>query len=354
MVRKRKKLVGKNNQPTVSKRTGVTWEDEVGKKSRSSDETDDLQDSGTPRSEPMQLSPERDLKDSGESEDVLQDPKTGLAVQEIRRPSEELHKNNCRQGDTLQSESDRSQSLNSTARVCEGVIRRCDFDVRYADQMTSEEFESTYRNRKPVLLRFRGGARDWTDPDVWTRDGLVSRHGDRRVRTGYPPDIVSNYGIGDDSETLDAYLTRYLDDEDGFDSKYLADRTLMTELLPHIRLPSYLNQSRLEGPAFRLFLGRSGPGLSWHAHGQAWNGVVFGAKRWFMSAPDRPPLGGISFKQLDRMKYVQPYVSAAWRALECLQQAGDVVYIPESFHHAVVNIGHTVAMSFIDEWRTEK
>ncbi|XP_078664485.1 jmjC domain-containing protein 8-like [Branchiostoma floridae x Branchiostoma belcheri] len=229
------------------------------------------------------------------------------------------------------------------------ALRRCDFDVRYADQLTSEEFESTYRNVRPVLLRFRGGARDWTDPDVWTRDGLVSRHGDRPVQTGYSPETISNGGEGKDTETLDAYLKRYLDDEYGFDSKYVSDTTFMTELLPHVHLPSFLNQSRLEGPVSRLFLGRSGTGLSWHAHGQAWNGVVFGAKRWFLSAPDQPPPGGNNFEQLDWMKYVQPYVSAVWRPLECLQQAGDVVYIPECFHHAVVNIGDTVAMSFTDE-----
>ncbi|CAH1254079.1 JMJD8 [Branchiostoma lanceolatum] len=232
------------------------------------------------------------------------------------------------------------------------AIRRCDFDVRYADQMTSEEFESTYRNRKPVLLRFRGGARDWTNPDVWTRGSLVSRYGDRQVQTGYPQDIIVNNGQGDDSERLSAYLTHYLDDTSckfEFDSKYVTDRgAIMTELLPHIRLPPYLNQSRLGEPVHRLFLGGSGTGSAWHLHAQAWNGVVFGAKRWFIYAPDQRPPGIANFDQLDWMKYVHPYLRASGRPLECLQQAGDVVYIPQNFFHAVLNIGDTVAMSFAD------
>ncbi|XP_066283407.1 uncharacterized protein [Branchiostoma lanceolatum] len=229
------------------------------------------------------------------------------------------------------------------------AIRRCDFDVRYADQMTSEEFESTYRNRKPMLLRFRGGARDWTDPDVWTRDGLVSRHGNRQVRTAYPWDIEENGELGYGSERLDAYLTRYLDDKHGFDSRYVTDKVLMAELLPHIRLPPYLNQSRLENPNYRVFLGRSRTGMAWHVHNQAWNGVVFGAKRWFVSALDRPPPGMGDFGQLDWMKYIHPYVRAPWRPLECLQQAGDVVYVPGDFYHGVLNIGDTVATSFYDD-----
>ncbi|XP_066283309.1 uncharacterized protein [Branchiostoma lanceolatum] len=232
------------------------------------------------------------------------------------------------------------------------AIRHCDFDVRYADQMTSEEFESTYRNRKPLLLRFRGGARDWTHLGVWTRDELVSRHGKRQVRTGYPSDTNENGGLGDDSERLDAYLTRYLDDKDGFDFKYVTDRTLMTELAPLIRLPPYLNHSRFEKPGYLLLLGRSRTGLSWHAHKEAWNGVVFGAKRWFVSTPNRRPPGMADFEQLDWMKYVHPYVRAPWRPLECLQQAGDVVYVPEDFYHAVLNIGDTVAASFYDRSRS--
>lgn len=41
-----------------------------------------------------------------------------------------------------------------------------------------------------------------------------------------------------------------------------------------------------------FFLGGSGSGVSFHKHADAWNGVIFGRKRWFLYPPQKTPSGG--------------------------------------------------------------
>lgn len=41
-----------------------------------------------------------------------------------------------------------------------------------------------------------------------------------------------------------------------------------------------------------FFLGGSGSGVSFHKHADAWNGVIYGRKRWFLYPPQKTPPGG--------------------------------------------------------------
>ena len=46
--------------------------------------------------------------------------------------------------------------------------------------------------------------------------------------------------------------------------------------------------------------------------------------------------------------YPHPDVQSAIAAIsvqECIQRAGEAIYIPAGWHHAVVNIGETVALA---------
>ena len=41
-----------------------------------------------------------------------------------------------------------------------------------------------------------------------------------------------------------------------------------------------------------FFLGASASGVSFHKHVDAWNGVIFGYKRWFLYPKEKTPPGG--------------------------------------------------------------
>lgn len=104
-------------------------------------------------------------------------------------------------------------------------------------------------------------------------------------------------------------------------------------------------------------------GLPFHNHGETWLGLVYGAKRWFIYPPgasppitmerthnpfrtvyewfhdiypklqtlDQPPINGdLPVKQS---------VSEGYRPLECVQRAGDIMYVPSGWNHLTMNIG---------------
>ena len=155
--------------------------------------------------------------------------------------------------------------------------------------------------------------------------------------------------------------------------------------IAHLPLP-------LEWQHLTLNVGPSGEGLGFHYHDAAINAVVHGAKRWWacpnyinMSLPAfealKVVLGGeeTGFGQDIRMAdwlesvYPKPAVQAAiaaanvveWCAttsvsnvcplLSCcmthacfsrsIQQPGETVVVPAGWHHAVVNLGETVALA---------
>ena len=57
-----------------------------------------------------------------------------------------------------------------------------------------------------------------------------------------------------------------------------------------IRQIFFLLQDGVDSSIF--FLGGSGSGVSFHKHADAWNGVIFGRKRWFLYPPQKTPPGG--------------------------------------------------------------
>jgi hypothetical protein len=88
-------------------------------------------------------------------------------------------------------------------------------------------------------------------------------------------------------------------------------------------------------------------------HEAAWNGVVFGLKRWFLYPPTKSPPGGPTFGERKGgfslpqwLSDVYPVLDAPNRPLECVQPKDSIMYLPENWYHAVVNIGDTIAASY--------
>ena len=128
-------------------------------------------------------------------------------------------------------------------------------------------------------------------------------------------------------------------------------------------------------------------GLPFHNHGQTWLAVVHGKKKWFLYPPGydapsevdaqfnpmfpvsewlgsvyeriqwapKPPavqlqfsehLGGYTPVEMSRGEGASPPVdgSRGYRPLECVQEPGDVLYLPTRWSHLTMNIGETIAI----------
>eukprot|EP01071_Lankesteria_metandrocarpae_P000362 Lankesteria_metandrocarpae@DN1049_c0_g1_i1.p1 len=105
-------------------------------------------------------------------------------------------------------------------------------------------------------------------------------------------------------------------------------------------------------PLYRwLLIGNDRSGSKWHIDPNAthaWNAVTAGAKRWLMTPPHRPPPGvfpspdgAFVAQPLSLIDwYLQYYKEAQARGdlLEGTCHAGEVVFIPSGWWHAVLNI----------------
>jgi hypothetical protein len=115
---------------------------------------------------------------------------------------------------------------------------------------------------------------------------------------------------------------------------------------------------RLRATSVQFFLGPRFSGAPVHYHRAAWNHVVFGAKKWFLFPA---PLAFYSTKPVMSW-YQQDYFPALQRArasaaedddaerrekpaLECTQRAGDVIFIPDHYAHAVINLEDTIGFA---------
>jgi len=145
------------------------------------------------------------------------------------------------------------------------------------------------------------------------------------------------------------------------------------------RTPLYF-MDWVEGRISRYFAAGRNSGLPFHAHGEFWNGLVWGRKRWFIL----PPVKAELYRHLDVrtwpglekiweeamildldtnnlyapseadgeeawLKGIIPGLGLPERPLECLQNEGDVLYIPQGWIHGVWNYGDTVGITTIQQ-----
>eukprot|EP01052_Picozoa_sp_SAG31_P013827 SAG31_NODE_843_length_11551_cov_6.757772_3_plen_189_part_00 len=138
-----------------------------------------------------------------------------------------------------------------------------------------------------------------------------------------------------------------------FESRFFGEEA--PELFEDFTYPPFFNglgQSR----AFYMYIGPELSGLWFHQHGDAWNGLVFGTKRWFLMPPsvaeDRhassvltkePPLG--------LRRWISEHLPTWSRSTgvtkpkECVQNSGDVMYVPEDWWHATMNLNENVGVA---------
>ena len=134
--------------------------------------------------------------------------------------------------------------------------------------------------------------------------------------------------------------------ERGAVPSYLFDNALARNapaLLRDFSTPSFFRGMRAH-PA-QLSVGPAGSGSPFHAHQDAWNALITGTKQWLFVPPPRQLVSTSPPTQwLHRYLAGEHDGGAAdssgassERPMSCWQRAGDIVYVPDSWSHAVIN-----------------
>ena len=232
------------------------------------------------------------------------------------------------------------------------LFPKCDVDELTADQLTPALFAEKYSLQRPFILRnatANAGAREF----LADRCDIVERFGDVQVDLGDPFSLVV-HGRPSSSTSLREYLDTpfevsaplYFFDRFGRWTEHLGELGSMLET------PAALQLHPVDADAPIIFaIGKTGSGIGLHAHQDAWNQVLFGAKRWTLypgSPGGVPPEAGYNPTEphLQWLRATYPVVKdGVNKPLECVQRAGDVIYVPEGWYHATVNLGDTAAIA---------
>jgi hypothetical protein len=216
-------------------------------------------------------------------------------------------------------------------------------------RITREDFVRRYsRPGRPVALT--GVIDDWPAARLWSRDFFAERYGDHRV-------VVRNSLDYEDARVLP--LRQYFHDmEHGGPTAafYLKDWVFeheLPELRDHFQPPKYFRSvtERLPWPWPKwrwIFIGPGGTASHLHVdflNTSAWNAVFGGRKRWVFFRPEDARFlyrGAVNAFEPDVDRF--PLFRRA-RPIVYEQRAGEIVFTPAGWWHAVRNEEITIALS---------
>eukprot|EP00931_Biecheleriopsis_adriatica_P000300 TRINITY_DN100319_c0_g1_i1.p1 TRINITY_DN100319_c0_g1~~TRINITY_DN100319_c0_g1_i1.p1 ORF type:complete len:484 (+),score=90.11 TRINITY_DN100319_c0_g1_i1:59-1453(+) len=91
--------------------------------------------------------------------------------------------------------------------------------------------------------------------------------------------------------------------------------------------------------ARQFYLGPPNSGAPMHFHKEALNVLAYGRKRWFLLPPERAVYSKVPVA--DWMK-----AGRAEGSLECVQEAGDVLFVPSRWAHATLNVEASIGVAY--------
>jgi hypothetical protein len=198
---------------------------------------------------------------------------------------------------------------------------------------------------RPVV--FVGGASEWPATSKWTPEYLSSIVGEDRVRVSGIP-YQSAVGTDARSSGTELSMSDFLSNMlksgptnlTGPPPPYLFDNKLLSEgdklIGDYITMTTLAESDILD---FHLLVGPEGSGAPAHFHTGAVNALLFGRKRWFLY----PPSAAFWSK-----KAALPWLmdgDGIGEPIECVQQPGDIMFVPATWGHAVLNVEDTVAVT---------
>ena len=231
-----------------------------------------------------------------------------------------------------------------------------------ARSLSVAEFASRFEAaRSPVILT--NIVSSWPAA-AWTEESLRGRFGSGKFNVGGHEMQLDNF--------FD-YCRATVDEQ----PLYLFDKAFATKAPPLAREytpPHFFAPERdlfdaLPAdcrPDFRwLIIGGTRSGSSWHIDpnaSSAWNAVLCGEKKWILCPPHAPPPGvtasdngasvmaPVSLFEWFRVFY--PEIEASrhlgepcGRPVECVQRAGELLFVPRGWWHTAINLQPTIAIT---------
>uniref|UniRef100_A0A3B5PSC8 Jumonji domain containing 8 n=1 Tax=Xiphophorus maculatus TaxID=8083 RepID=A0A3B5PSC8_XIPMA len=208
----------------------------------------------------------------------------------------------------------------------------------------SENLPELFAFSRPVIIR---GVTDNTRFRVLcSRSSLLQRYGSLTVRLS----TANTHSYRKVDVAFQDYVDRLLRPQDaaalGSETLYFFGDNNLTEwqnLLDRYRAPPYFLPGR--SAAYSFGIAGPGTGVPFHWHGPGFSEVIYGRKRWFLYPPDREPLFHPNRTTLSWLTDIYPDLPEAEAPLECTVRPGEVLYFPDRWWHATLNLDTSVFIS---------
>lgn len=234
------------------------------------------------------------------------------------------------------------------------ISSRCNIDV-VKNTITTEEFFLNYLSiQKPVLIRNVLA----NDPNKlklnFQRLSLAKKHGMLQfsktpIPYGESFGYIENITVTPLSEFLQ-FMSKYNSDmnEVKFNDVIPPDYIFQTIprdslLMEHFKLPYMFNpeQTNIIPRQMQFFVGPALSGSPPHFHSHSWNLLIYGRKKWFLYPPHRAFYS--KSHVLDWYRSSAPLNDQ--HTISCIQEQGDVMYVPDMWGHAVINLREVIGIA---------
>ena len=254
----------------------------------------------------------------------------------------------------------------------------CDFKVLNETDLL-KSFSLFEDDGVPIVVR--GAVSKWPAIKNWEKQNLLDLYGNRSILTGSESSIVYSGGTAAAPVHLSSIIDHLHGLSDNDTDSFVFDASIIQsipELLKDVEVFKVFQH--WDSPAnekkktmwHMLSLGPSRSGLPFHSHGRTWLAVIHGAKQWYVYPPGygAPPTVDVSLnpllpviewfktilpvlKQLpkpplrganDAQKVTPEDQLRGYQPLQCVQESGDLVFLPARWSHLTLNIGETIAI----------
>lgn len=219
---------------------------------------------------------------------------------------------------------------------------RCNIQV--LEQVSYRDFIQRYAYSRPVILR---GLTDNTRfRRLCSKQRLLEEFGDGTVRLSTANTFSYRKVDVSFREYVDVLLKPQPPDALGNDTLYLFGDNNLTEwqaLFAEYRPPP-LALPHTSG-AYSFGVAGAGTGVPFHWHGPGFSEVIYGRKRWFLYPPDKQPHFHPNHSTLSWVRETYPSLPEEEAPLECTIRPGELLYFPDRWWHATLNLDTSVFIS---------
>lgn len=226
-------------------------------------------------------------------------------------------------------------------------------EVYFDDSNKDNFFDNYFSKRVPVLIK--GGAKNWPLMEKWNKDYIIKKAGN------YMCTVVTDSRPA--ASTIRATLKDYFKSYQGKSTltlqKYQEGENL--PILKDLPIPSpFFTQKSIH--RYFFFHSVKDAGTLPHKHRDAFNILVSGSKHWIFhdASLEKAPKGYSKLNEYSK-SYPSGTTAKDWfkkelpnlanslkkiKVYQCIQEPGDIVYIPNDYSHTVLNLSEVLGVVF--------